>query len=372
MKPKKNTFPKGILLDVGCKDRKEPNWIGIDWQKRQGVDIVHDLAKFPYPIKSESCLTIKCAHVVEHIPPTKMLSFMDELWRMLRPAGQLAISAPYAGSPGYFQDPTHCTPITERTWQHFDPKFPLYEQYRPKPWQIEHNAYKPDSNVEAILRKVVPVDLSDSLELATKAMNLGALQKINELVWFLESIKGKSLKTVVEIGTANGGVFWALCQVAYPDALLIGLDNASILTDSNYSPQGKFKQSDLDQKKYMAEAVKKIKKFARTAQRTYLLQTDSHLFETKKNLLQLLDGREIDLLFIDGDHSYEGVSQDWKMYSPLVKKGGLVAFHDICFHPAVPHCQVDKFWKKLKKGRQVTEFIDQNETNWGGIGVVAI
>jgi hypothetical protein len=34
------------------------------------------------------------------------------------------------------------------------------------------------------------------------------------------------------------------------------------------------------------------------------------------------------LLFIDGDHRYEGVRRDFEMYSPLVGAGGLIAFHD--------------------------------------------
>jgi hypothetical protein len=36
----------------------------------------------------------------------------------------------------------------------------------------------------------------------------------------------------------------------------------------------------------------------------------------------------LDVLFIDGDHSYEGVLTDWLLYSPLVRKRGIVAFHD--------------------------------------------
>jgi predicted O-methyltransferase YrrM len=37
---------------------------------------------------------------------------------------------------------------------------------------------------------------------------------------------------------------------------------------------------------------------------------------------------KIDLLFIDGDHSYEGVKTDWDLYSPLLKSGSCVVFHD--------------------------------------------
>ena len=36
----------------------------------------------------------------------------------------------------------------------------------------------------------------------------------------------------------------------------------------------------------------------------------------------------IDLLFIDGDHSYDGVTSDLKAYLPKVKAGGTVLLHD--------------------------------------------
>jgi len=38
--------------------------------------------------------------------------------------------------------------------------------------------------------------------------------------------------------------------------------------------------------------------------------------------------RPIDFLFIDGDHEYEHVNRDFKDWSPHVKKGGFIAFHD--------------------------------------------
>lgn len=36
----------------------------------------------------------------------------------------------------------------------------------------------------------------------------------------------------------------------------------------------------------------------------------------------------IDLLFIDGDHSYDGVKHDWELFSPFVRQFGGVIFHD--------------------------------------------
>ncbi len=38
--------------------------------------------------------------------------------------------------------------------------------------------------------------------------------------------------------------------------------------------------------------------------------------------------RPIDLLFIDGDHSYEGVKRDWELFSPFLSPFGVAMFHD--------------------------------------------
>lgn len=42
----------------------------------------------------------------------------------------------------------------------------------------------------------------------------------------------------------------------------------------------------------------------------------------------------IDLLFIDGDHSYEGVRSDWELYSPHLKSEGVAVFHDTAWELA--------------------------------------
>jgi predicted O-methyltransferase YrrM len=36
----------------------------------------------------------------------------------------------------------------------------------------------------------------------------------------------------------------------------------------------------------------------------------------------------VDFIFIDGDHSYEGLKNDWLAWTPLVASGGIVALHD--------------------------------------------
>jgi predicted O-methyltransferase YrrM len=40
------------------------------------------------------------------------------------------------------------------------------------------------------------------------------------------------------------------------------------------------------------------------------------------------DHPHVDFVFIDGDHSEDGLLADWRAWSPLVEPGGIVALHD--------------------------------------------
>ena len=157
-------------LDIGCGGNKQDGFIGIDKRALPGVDIVHDLEVFPWPIPLNSCSIAIASHVVEHIKPWLMLDFMNEVWRILEPGGQFCISVPYAGSHGFWQDPTHCNGCNEATWQYFDPTYPLYGIYKPKPWRIKKGfpVYQVQGNMEVIFTKLeektgeVISDLSES------------------------------------------------------------------------------------------------------------------------------------------------------------------------------------------------------------------
>jgi hypothetical protein len=44
----------------------------------------------------------------------------------------------------------------------------------------------------------------------------------------------------------------------------------------------------------------------------------------------------VEFVFIDGDHSFEAVREDWEGWSPLVALGGVVALHDSRSTPERP------------------------------------
>ena len=79
----------------------------------------------------------------------------------------------------------------------------------------------------------------------------------------------------------------------------------------------------------------------------------------------LLNDEPLDLLHIDGAHSYEGASFDWNIYAPLVREGGLAVLHDIGTQTS--QMNVKRLWEEIKaEGVYVTH--ETYEKN--GIGVV--
>ncbi len=158
----------------------------------------------------------------------------------------------------------------------------------------------------------------------------------------------------LEIGTNFGGTLFLLCSLSPPGARIISVD----------LPGGQFGGG------YPRRKIPLYRKFPRNGQRLRLIRADSHLPKTKKQVESILAGNRLDFLFIDGDHTYEGVKRDFEMYSPLVRSGGMIAFHDIAPHQQNKDCQVDKFWNDVKRNYQYREIIENPEQGWAGIGVL--
>lgn len=217
-------------------------------------------------------------------------------------------------------------------------------------------ALQPRRNLDA-LRWMPPVwtrSFWDSLRLAQAAIDRRAAQKIRELAPLVAVLRERNLETVVEIGTAAGGTLFAWCRLAAADAVLVSID----------LPSGPFSPS--------TSSVDRLRGYARHGQKLHFVRDDSHLATTKEALVGALAGRSIDFLFIDGDHSYEGVRQDFELYAPLVGRGGLIAFHDIAPHPPGSRCRVEQLWNEIKPSRTSTEYVDVGDPTWGGIGVIYV
>ena len=104
-----------------------------------------------------------------------------------------------------------------------------------------------------------------------------------------------------------------------------------------------------------------------------LIVGDSHSQDTIDKIESILGDRKIDLIFIDGDHSYNAVKNDFEIYSKYINKGGIIAFHDI-FNLHGHPIGAATFWNEIKSSYKHLEIRDNDNTpaNWesGGIGVL--
>lgn len=146
----------GIMLDIGCGENKQENYVGMDIRNLPGVDIVHNIEIIPWPLPDECVIRAVMFHLFEHINPAKTLQIMDELWRVMKPGGEVFIETPYGVSFEYIMDPTHCNPSNEITWQYFDPRCALWKTYRPKPWLINAGfpTWQVQGNMQVALTKI--------------------------------------------------------------------------------------------------------------------------------------------------------------------------------------------------------------------------
>jgi len=153
--------------------------------------------------------------------------------------------------------------------------------------------------------------------------------KITKLLEIVTELKPR---VVLEIGTAGGGTLFLFTRAADPEAKIISID----------LPGGPFGGG------YPEWKIPLYKSFSKGKQKIYLIRRDSHNPQTLEEVKKILSGEKVDFLFIDGDHSYEGVKRDFEMYSPLVRKGGIIAFHDIVPGPSENVGDVPEFWNGIK------------------------
>ena len=185
--------------------------------------------------------------------------------------------------------------------------------------------------------------------------DIAPMQIPGELRELMQLVEQRQPKRLLEVGTATGGTLFALARVCPHDAVLVSLD----------LPGRQFGGG------YPAPREALYRRFAFGRQRVELLRGDSHTEELRDRAAALVPGGKFDVIFIDGDHRYEGVSRDFDLYSPLLVEGGLLAFHDINENTTFG---VPRLWQELTSGQRglagsPTEIVHRPDRPGYGIGV---
>lgn len=166
-----------------------------------------------------------------------------------------------------------------------------------------------------------------------------AEQRVDEVIWFYRLCEQIKPKVILEIGNKKCGNMKVLSTLLGNDGLIVGIDYYAHVKQEEYET-------------YLQWAV------AADCDVKHIIG-NSHDPEIQSKLKEILGNRSIDVLFIDGDHSYEGMLQDYKDYSPLVNKGGIIAIHDIYYLE-----KVAKAWEDLPVNNRLI-----SERNQSSIGI---
>ena len=178
-------------------------------------------------------------------------------------------------------------------------------------------------------------------------------QMKSEIKQLIELLKPQKLRVIIEIGTMKGGTLFLFSKIAVNNAIIISID----------LPRAKFGGG------YPKYRIPLYSGFASQNQRIFLIRADSHLQSTFKKVQNILKDKKVDLLYIDGDHTYTGVKNDFQMYKFFLGKQGNVVFHDIVQVPD-QYVDVHKFWNEIKQEYEFKEIVEDWDQKRAGIGYI--
>jgi len=158
-----------------------------------------------------------------------------------------------------------------------------------------------------------------------------------EYLWFLKNHKFESY---LNIGVGKGGSFLIETYIQPLLKLSVAIDNSSYWGN--------------EQKNTIRQNISFLQKNTNT-KIVFFDGTSRKFFDEHPD-------EKFDIIFIDGDHSYDGVKFDFINSEKLLKKDGYLVFHDIASH----QCSgVNNLWNEIKK-QNCLEFIKSDKC---GIGI---
>lgn len=132
-------------------------------------------------------------------------------------------------------------------------------------------------------------------------------------LYIKDYIMKENCKTYLEIGTYTGHSLSTIIQSKYPSKFM-GIDLFQSWSDG----------IKMDLEKLTSDNIKKFN--IHNYDVNIYKANSTHMKTLNKVKEYFPDG--IDLLFIDGDHSFKGIQNDFELYFPLVNKNGYIVFDD--------------------------------------------
>ena len=186
-------------------------------------------------------------------------------------------------------------------------------------------------------------------------------QNIQEFEYLLKEFQKLKVKKFIEIGSLYGWTLQHFINYAEEGSTAVAID---LPVRTFVSPQDwRVEKQEYNYKNIWPKWAKEKKC------KLYLITSESQNPQTLEKTQIIFNNEQIDFLFIDGNHTYSAVQKDYEMYGQLVRKGGIIAFHDIGKNE---EGGVYKLWEDLKtKHTTYKEFLlEKNQEK--GIGILFV
>ena len=105
-------------LNLGCGKQPRESYINVDITRFPGVDIVHDLNKYPWPFKDSYFEMVRAPYVVELLDD--FIKAIEEIWRISKPGAKVIVLSPLFPNMRSAQDPLTKKFMTWNTFDYFD------------------------------------------------------------------------------------------------------------------------------------------------------------------------------------------------------------------------------------------------------------
>lgn len=159
-------------------------------------------------------------------------------------------------------------------------------------------------------------------------------------------------KTIVEIGVAYGASALLFLFAKQPLTKLYSIDVFTMAEETKPPKGGPTPPS-------YESCLKNVRRGADIVGKEKVLD-EWQLIKSSSHEVAQTWQRKVDLIFIDGDHSYEGVRRDFDDWFPLVKKGGIIFLHDSRLLPGSSKDEFNRGWdgptklaRELRKRKDV-------------------
>jgi predicted O-methyltransferase YrrM len=194
-------------------------------------------------------------------------------------------------------------------------------------------------------------NLSSVMGFENRRLIVQVYEEFEFLLHYLSVLKPHN---ILEIGWGAGGTFYLLDQISTGKKVSISLP------DDHKHGLGLEQYKDRDD--------------------TFFIDGDSKdniIFNKVQSICN-----QFDFIFIDGDHTYNGVKTDFNLYKQLLSPRGIIAFHDVDPNHVCPgdnNNNVIRFWHELNEGTKVSVLCtkgsgkhqptDSPSHGFGGIGI---